>query len=133
MAIKKIETSDAPNAVGPYSQAVVGNGMVFTSGQLAIDPNTQKLISGGIKEQTHRVCKNIKSLLDASDSSLENVVKTTIFLRSMADFKIVNEIYSEYFKSKPARSTVPTDSFPEDIKIEIDCIALVNTNKQAVR
>lgn len=124
--IERVETTDAPNAAGPYSQAVVANGMVFTSGQLAIDSETQKLISGDIEKQTHQVCKNIKAILEASGSSLENVVKTTIFLRSMSDFKIVNEIYSEYFKSKPARSTVPTDNFPEEILIEIDCIALVN-------
>lgn len=123
---KNIYTPNAPEAAGPYSQAVVANGMVFTSGQLAFDPATQKIISGGIVEQTHQVCKNIQAILEASDSSLDKVVKTTIYIRSMSDFKIVNDIYSEYFTSKPARSTVPTESFPEEILLEIDCIALVN-------
>lgn len=124
--INKIETSDAPQAVGPYSQATVANGMVFTSGQIAIDPETQELIDGTIEEQTHQVCRNVKAILEASGSSLEKVVKTTIFLRNMSDFKTVNEIYAQYFTSKPARSTVPTDNFPEEIKLEIECIALIN-------
>ncbi len=107
--------------------SVVNVGIYLVTGiEQLVDPGTQKLIAGRIEEQTHQVCKNIKSILEASDSSLDDVVKTTIFLRSMADFKIVNEIYSEYFKSKPARSTVPTDNFPEEIKIEIDYIALVS-------
>ena len=121
-----VNTSKAPNAIGPYSQAIKINKMVFLSGQIAIDPNTQQFIDGDIEIQTKRVLDNLKSVLEASGSSLENVVKTTIYLININDFSIVNEIYASYFSSgKPARSTVCVAALPKNAKVEIDAIAEV--------
>ncbi len=119
-----VNTSKAPNAIGPYSQAIKVNKMVFLSGQIAIDPNTQKFIDGDIETQTKRVLDNLKSVLEASGSSLESVVKTTIYITDINDFSKVNEIYASYFSSgKPARSTVCVAALPKNAKVEIDAIA----------
>ena len=127
MAFKEIvNTSKAPNAIGPYSQAIKINKMVFLSGQIAIDPKTQQFIDGDIETQTRRVLDNLKSVVEASGSSLENVVKTTIYLTDMNDFSKVNEIYATYFSSgKPARSTVCVAALPKNARVEIDAIAEV--------
>lgn len=119
-----VKTSKGPDAIGPYSQAVKINKMVFLSGQIAIDPKTQQFIDGDIETQTKRVLDNLKAVLEAAGSALENVVKTTIFLTNINDFPKVNEIYASYFSSgKPARSTVCVAALPKNAKIEIDAIA----------
>jgi endoribonuclease L-PSP, putative len=119
-----IETTDAPKAIGPYSQAIKAGGLVFVSGQVAIDPETQQVVPGGIKEQTERVCENLKAILEAAGTELENVVKSTVYLRSMADFAAMNEVYGRYFKHEPpARSTVAVAGLPKDVQVEIDVIA----------
>ena len=121
---KIISTDKAPKAIGPYSQAVAHNGLVFLSGQIPLDPATGQIIEGGIAEQTARVLENIKAVLEASGSSLEGVLKTTVFLKDMADFAQMNEIYARYFPSNPpARSTVEAARLPRDVRVEIDCIA----------
>ena len=121
-----VNTSKAPNAIGPYSQAIKINKMVFLSGQIAIDPESQQFIDGDIETQTKRVLDNLKSVIEASGCSLENVVKTTIYLTDMNDFSKVNEIYASYFSSgKPARSTVCVAALPKNAKVEIDAIAEV--------
>lgn len=119
-----VQTNNAPQAIGPYSQAVKVNGMVYTSGQIALTPDGQMLESD-IKVQTHQVLKNLTAVLNEAGSDLSKVVKTTIFLDSMDDFAIVNEIYAEYFGShKPARSTVAVKTLPKNALVEIDCIAI---------
>lgn len=119
-----VNTNKAPNAIGPYSQAIKINKMVFLSGQIAIDPKTQQFIDGDIETQTKMVLDNLKSVLEASGSSLESVVKTTIYLTDINDFSKVNEIYASYFSSgKPARSTVCVAALPKNAKVEIDVIA----------
>ncbi len=125
-----VNTRKAPNAIGPYSQAIKINNMVFLSGQIAIDPNTQQFIDGDIETQTKRVLDNLKSVIEASGSSLESVVKTTIYLTDINDFSKVNEIYATYFSSgKPARSTICVAALPKNAKVEIDAIAEVIGNK----
>ncbi len=119
-----VNTSKAPNAIGPYSQAIKIDKMVFLSGQIAIDPKTQQFIDGDIETQTKMVLDNLKSVIEASGSSLESVVKTTIYLTDINDFSKVNEIYASYFSSgKPARSSVCVAALPKNAKIEIDAIA----------
>lgn len=119
-----VKTSKAPDAIGPYSQAVKINKMVFLSGQISIDPQTQQFIDGDIEIQTKRVLDNLKAVVEAAGSSIESVVKTTIYLTDMNDFSKVNEIYAAYFsKGKPARSTICVASLPKNAKIEIDAIA----------
>ena len=119
-----VNTNDAPNAIGPYSQAIKVNRMVYLSGQIAIDPKTQQFIDGDIEIQTKKVLDNLKAVVKASGSNLENVVKTTIYLTNINDFSKVNEIYASYFSSgKPARSTVCVAKLPKNAKIEIDAIA----------
>ncbi|MDD5616438.1 MAG: RidA family protein [Candidatus Methanoperedens sp.] len=119
-----VKTNKAPDAIGPYSQAIKINKMVFLSGQIAIDPKTQQFINGDIEVQVKRVLDNLKSVLEASGGSLENVVKTTIYLTDINDFSKVNEIYASYFSSgKPARSTVCVAALPKNAKVEIDAIA----------
>ena len=121
-----VNTNKAPNAIGPYSQAIKIDNMVFLSGQIAIDPKTQQFINGDIEVQTKMVLANVKAVLEASGSSLESVVKTTIYLTDINDFSKVNEIYASYFSSgKPARSTVCVEALPKNAKIEIDAIAEV--------
>jgi len=121
-----IATNDAPKAIGPYSQAIKANGLVFLSGQIPLDPATQELVQGDVAVQSERVLRNISKILKAAGSSLEQVVKTTVFLKSMLDFAAMNEVYARYFLHfPPARSTVEVARLPKDVLIEIDVIALV--------
>lgn len=124
MNIKTIETSDAPKAIGPYSQAKKFDSLIFTSGQIAIDPKTNNLVEGDIEAQTIQVLENLKAVLKAAGSSLDNAVKVTVFLADMNDFAKMNKVYAEYFKNKPTRSTVQVARLPKDVKIEIDVIAI---------
>ena len=120
-----ISTSDGPKAIGPYSQAIKANGFVFVSGQVAIDPVTNTLLSGDIAFQTDRVLKNLRGILAAAGSSLDKVVRATVFLKNMNDFAAMNEVYGKYFTSAPpARSTVEVARLPKDVLVEIDVIAL---------
>ena len=120
-----IKTSSAPAAIGPYSQAIVANGLVFVSGQIPLDPETNQLVEGDIGVQTHRVFKNLQAVLFAAGSSLEKTVKTTVFLSDMADFARMNEVYAAYFKeAPPARATVQAARLPRDVRVEIELIAL---------
>ena len=118
-----VNTKNAPDAVGPYSQAVVAGGMVYTSGQIAIDPKTGKVEAGDIEGQTEQVCKNVAAVLEAAGSSLEKVVKTVCFLRNMEDFAAFNQVYSRYFTGLPARSCVAVRELPKNVLVEIDTIA----------
>jgi 2-iminobutanoate/2-iminopropanoate deaminase len=121
-----ISTSDGPKAIGPYSQAIKANGFVFVSGQVAIDPVTNTLLSGDIAFQTDRVLKNLRGILTAAGSSLDKVVRATVFLKNINDFAAMNEVYGKYFTSAPpARSTVEVARLPKDVLVEIDVIALV--------
>jgi 2-iminobutanoate/2-iminopropanoate deaminase len=124
--VEKIHTSNAPEAIGPYSQAIKIGNMVFTSGQIALTPSGE-FLNSDIKTQTKQVCENLKAVLEAAGSKIENVVKTTIFLSDINDFTAVNEIYGEYFSHKPARSTVAVKELPKGAKVEIECIAVVNS------
>ncbi len=125
--MKVINTPEAPKAIGPYSQAVVVNGLLFTSGQIAINPKTNQIEAETIEEQTKQVMKNLHALLRASNASFDNVVKTTIFLKDMNTFGTVNEIYGSYFSNhKPARSTVEVSRLPKDVLIEIELIAKID-------
>jgi 2-iminobutanoate/2-iminopropanoate deaminase len=124
---KTVSTEKAPKAIGPYSQAVLCNGMAFLSGQIPTDPATNQLIEGDVAAQTERVLLNLKAVLEASGASLESVVKTTVFLKDMADFPKMNEVYGRYFGSNPpARSTVQAARLPRDVSVEIDAIAIVS-------
>ena len=119
-----ISTKDAPQAIGPYSQAVKANGFIFTSGQIAIDPATQQVITGDVAVQTDRVLRNLSEILEAAGSGLGKVVRCGVFLKSMGDFTAMNEIYGKYFSSSPpARSTVEVSRLPKDVLVEIDVIA----------
>jgi 2-iminobutanoate/2-iminopropanoate deaminase len=121
-----VRTEEAPQAIGPYSQAVVAAGFVYTAGQLALDPHTGQLVPGDVRIQTKRVMENIKAILASAGSSLAEVVKTTIFLRDMNDFGAMNEIYGSYFQEDPpARSTVQVAKLPRDGAVEIEVVALV--------
>ena len=121
-----IATKDAPQAIGPYSQAIRANGFVFVSGQVAIDPSTQQVISGDVAAQTDRVLKNLSAILKAAGSSLEKVVRCGVFLKNMGDFAAMNEIYGRHFSTAhPARSTVEVARLPKDVLVEIDVIALL--------
>jgi 2-iminobutanoate/2-iminopropanoate deaminase len=121
-----ISTSDGPKAIGPYSQAVKANGLVFLSGQIPLDPETQQLIGGDVAAQTERVLQNITGILRAAGSSPAQVVKTTVFLKSMNDFAAMNEVYGRHFTAEPpARSTVEVARLPKDVLVEIDVVALV--------
>lgn len=120
-----ISTDQAPKAIGPYSQAIRAAGMIFTSGQIAIDPATQQVITGDISAQTDRVLKNLSAVLQASGSSLDKVLRCTVFLKNMGDFAAMNEVYGRYFtQTPPARSTVEVARLPKDVLVEIDVIAL---------
>jgi 2-iminobutanoate/2-iminopropanoate deaminase len=120
-----IATNDGPKAIGPYSQAIKANGLVFLSGQIALDPATQQLISGDVAAQTERVLQNLAGILKAAGSSLPQVVKTTVFLKNMSDFNAMNEVYGRYFtEAPPARATVEVARLPKDVLVEIDVIAL---------
>lgn len=121
-----ISTENAPDAIGPYSQAVKTGNMVFCSGQIPIDPATGEFVSNDVAEQTHQVLKNLTAVLEAAGTDLNGVVKTTVFLADMNDFTTVNEIYAEYFNAnKPARATVQAARLPRDARVEIECIAVI--------
>jgi 2-iminobutanoate/2-iminopropanoate deaminase len=124
--IDTVATDRGPNAIGPYSQAVKANGFVFLSGQIALDPATQQIVEGDVTVQTERVLENLKAIVEAAGSSIERVVKTTVFLADMNDFAAMNEVYGRYFVAqRPARSTVQAARLPRDVRVEIDLIALL--------
>lgn len=121
-----IATDKAPKAIGPYSQAVVYGGLAYLSGQIPLDPSSNKVIEGGISAQTERVLENIQEVLKACGASLDSVLKTTVFLKNMDDFAAMNQTYERYFhKDPPARSTVQAAKLPRDVGVEIDVIAAV--------
>lgn len=123
---KTVSTNKAPGAIGPYSQAVIHDGVAYLSGQIPLDPATNQLIGGDIAAQTERVLENLKVLLEACGASLESVLKTTVYLKDMNDFPKMNEIYGRYFtRDGPARATVAVARLPRDVSIEIDAIAVV--------
>ncbi len=123
--MQKIYTKNAPEAIGPYSQAVKVGNMVFTSGQIALTPSGE-FLDADVKTQTKQVCENLKAVLEAAGAKIENVVKTTIFLDDINNFAAVNEVYGEYFSHKPARSTVAVKELPKGAKVEIECVAVVD-------
>ena len=121
---KIVDTTKAPSAIGPYSQAVIHNNIVYCSGQIALLPESMAIIEGGIKEQTKQVMKNLEAVLKASGTGFQNVLKCSIFLASMDDFPLVNEIYGSYFSDNPpARETVAVKTLPKNVLVEISCIA----------
>jgi 2-iminobutanoate/2-iminopropanoate deaminase len=120
-----IATPNAPKAIGPYSQGIKVNGFVFTSGQVAFDPATGEIVSGGIAEQTERVMKNLSAILEAAGTSMQKVVKAGVFLKNMSDFASMNEVYARFMPTPPpARTTVEAARLPKDVLVEIDVIAL---------
>ena len=121
--MNKIDTSNAPKAIGPYSQAISSNGFLFVSGQIPIDPKTNQVVEGGIIEQANQSFKNIGEILKAAGLDYSNVIKTTVFVKDLNDFSTVNEIYSKYFISNPARSCVEVKALPKNSLIEIEVIA----------
>jgi len=118
-----VKTSNAPDAIGPYSQAVKANGLLFTSGQIAINPETNTVEAKTIEEQTTQVCENLKAVVEAAGTSMEKVVKTVCFLADIQDFAVFNEIYGKYFTSKPARSCVAVKDLPKGVLCEVEVIA----------
>jgi 2-iminobutanoate/2-iminopropanoate deaminase len=123
---KTISTDRAPKAIGPYSQAVISNGVAYLSGQIPLDPATGAIVEGDIAWQTTRVLENLKAVLEACGSSLDRVLKTTVYLKDMGEFAKMNEVYATYFTaSAPARATVEAARLPKDVLVEIDCIAEV--------
>jgi len=123
--MEKIYTSNAPEAIGPYSQAIKIGSMIFTSGQIALT-SSGEFLDSDIKTQTKQVCENLKAVLNAAGADIKNVVKTTIFLADINDFGAMNEVYGEYFSHKPARSTVAVKELPKGAKVEIECIAIIS-------
>jgi 2-iminobutanoate/2-iminopropanoate deaminase len=124
--MQHVSTPDAPAAIGPYSQAIVAAGMVFTAGQIALVPTTMELVDGDVAVQTEQVFANLKAVLAAAGSGLDRVVKATVYLADMADFPVMNEIYAREFGShRPARSTVAARTLPKNARVEIDLVALV--------
>ena len=122
--LKRIQTDQAPAAIGPYSQAIVHDGLVYTAGQIALDPATAELVSGDIQAQTEQVMKNLAAVLEAAGASLQTVVKTTVFLKDMALFTPMNEVYGRHFGDhRPARSTVAVAGLPRNVDVEIEAIA----------
>ncbi len=122
---RQINTSNAPKAIGPYSQAISFDKILFISGQIPANPQTGEIVSGGVAEETHQVMKNLKAILEEAGSHFSNAVKTSIFLKSMDDFAVVNEIYASYFEegNYPARETVQVAKLPKDVNVEISMIA----------
>lgn len=124
--LKRVHTDSAPAAIGPYSQAIVAGGLVFTAGQIALDPSSGQLLDGDVSAQTDRVMKNLAAVLQAAGSSLHHVIKTTVFLADMADFAAMNDVYGRHFgEHKPARSTVQAAGLPRGARVEIEVIAAV--------
>jgi len=121
--MEKIYTKQAPDAIGPYSQAVKCGNLLFTSGQIAIDPACGEVKATTIEEQTEQICKNLVAILEAAGTSMENVVKTTCFLADMSDFAAFNAVYAKYFVSKPARSCVAVKTLPKNVLAEVELIA----------
>ena len=121
-----VSTDDAPKAIGPYSQAVIANGFLYTAGQIALDPAAMTIVEGDVTAQTERVMRNLAAILKAAGSSLGQVVKTTVFLAEMGDFAAMNEVYARHFGDhKPARSTVAVKTLPRNVLVEIDVVAVV--------
>jgi 2-iminobutanoate/2-iminopropanoate deaminase len=126
MMKKEVKTDKAPQAIGPYSQGIVANGFVFCSGQIPLVPQTGELSTGGIEDQTRQVLKNVGAVLEAAGTSLDNVVKATVFLQDMNDFAAMNKVYAEFFKPPfPARAAVQVARLPRDVKVEIETIAVL--------
>lgn len=123
--MKFVSTKNAPGAIGPYSQAIVSNGFLFTSGQIPINPETGDVEAEGIEAQTEQVCKNLKAVCEAAGTDLVNVVKTTCFLANMSDFAAFNEVYGKYFVGKPARSCVAVKDLPKGVLCEVELVAEV--------
>lgn len=124
--LKRVETTSAPAAIGPYSQAIVANGFVYTAGQIPLDPQSGQLVEGDVAAQTRRVMQSLQAILESAGSSLNRVVKTTVFLQDMNDFVAMNGVYAEFFGDhKPARSTVQAARLPRDVKVEIEAVATV--------
>jgi 2-iminobutanoate/2-iminopropanoate deaminase len=122
-----VKSDKAPAAIGPYSQAIVANGFVYTAGQIALDPATGQVVSGGVAEQTEQVLRNLTAVLEAAGTSWSNVVKTTVFLKDMRDFPHVNEVYARMVgDARPARSTVAVAGLPRDVLVEIEAIATIS-------
>lgn len=121
--MKDIHTEKAPQAIGPYTQAKISGNMLFTSGQIPIDPATGNLVEGGIEEQTKRVCENLRAVLEAAGTSLDKVVKTNCYLKDIGDFAAFNAVYAEYFTGKPARSCVGGLQIPKGALVEVELIA----------
>jgi len=125
-----VATGGAPKAIGPYSQGIVAQGLVFTAGQIALDPATGEVVPGGVAEQTARVLENLRAILAAAGSGLERVVKTTVFLADMADFVAMNDVYAKVFGDhRPARSTVAAAGLPRGVRVEIEAVATVRSEK----
>ena len=124
--MRKVETEKAPKAIGPYSQAMISGNLVFTSGQIALDPITSAVVGDNVKDQTVRALENLGSILEAAGSGFDKVVKTTCFLADMADFADFNEIYSRYFTSTPARSCVAVKTLPKGVLVEVEAIAEID-------
>ena len=125
MTMEKIHTDKAPAAIGPYSQAIVHAGVLYTSGQIAINPETSEVEAKDIEGQTHQICRNLGEVLKQAGTSFENVIKTTCFLADMGDFAKFNEVYGQYFTSKPARSCVAAKELPKVVLVEVEVIAEV--------
>jgi 2-iminobutanoate/2-iminopropanoate deaminase len=123
--LKKVSTNKAPGAIGPYSQAIIYENLLFTSGQIPIDPETGLIVENDIFKQTDRVMNNLKAVLEEAGSSFDKVIKTTCFLKNMSDFANFNEVYSKYFTSKPARSCVAVKELPKDVLVEVELIAYI--------
>jgi 2-iminobutanoate/2-iminopropanoate deaminase len=122
---ESVQTDNAPKAIGPYAQAIKANGFIYTAGQIPLDPKTGNFVEGGITAQTRRVLENLKAVLEAGGSTLDRVVKATVFLKNMADFAAMNDVYAQYLGSaKPARSTVAVAELPRGALVEIDLVAL---------
>jgi 2-iminobutanoate/2-iminopropanoate deaminase len=125
MAITTVQTDRAPKAIGPYSQAVKHGGLVFTAGQIALDPATMQVVEGGVAEQTERVMANLSAVLESAGSGLSQVLKTTVFLADMADFGAMNEVYAKWFGDhRPARSTVAVAGLPRNVRVEVEVVAV---------
>ncbi|MEX1139631.1 MAG: RidA family protein [Bacteroidota bacterium] len=126
MTTKRVFTDQAPAPIGPYSQAIIAGGFVYTAGQIPLDPVTKNLVEGDIKVQTEQALKNVESILKAAGTSMKSVIKTTVFLKDMGEFAQMNEVYARFFsESAPARSTVEVARLPKDVKVEIEAIAVV--------